>query len=77
MFISYPITGRHVTTDFIIAVDGDTAHQSCYLLFFDGARQYQLHMFGVYEDELTKRNGSWRFRERVLTATEVRPPEPS
>jgi hypothetical protein len=71
MFCSYPIVGRHVATDFLIDVTGDLAHQSCYLLFLDKERRFRLHMFGVYDDKLVRRDGLWRFTERALSAVEV------
>jgi hypothetical protein len=74
LFEDYPVSGRHVTTDLMIDVDGSSARQTCYLQFFDRAASFRLHMFGVYRDELIKTDGEWRFVERNLTAEVLPPP---
>jgi hypothetical protein len=67
MFGGYGVTGRHLTTDAIITVDGDSAAQSCYLLFLDASRGFLPHLVGVYSDDLVRENGQWRFRRRRLS----------
>jgi uncharacterized protein (TIGR02246 family) len=71
------------TTFFIqvcsIEIDGDTAHarveQNESLLYRDG-RTYDL--VGLYEDELVRRDGAWRFRDRnYLVMREKQPGEPT
>jgi SnoaL-like domain len=66
MFGGYGVTGRHLTTDSIIEVNGDSATQTCYLLFLDASRSFQPHMVGVYHDDLIRQNGHWRFARRRL-----------
>jgi SnoaL-like domain len=61
-----PVSARHVTTDFIIDVDGDTARQTCYLIFYDRHHDFRIAMFGTYHDELVKAGGQWRFESRRL-----------
>jgi hypothetical protein len=66
LFTGYGVSGRHLTTDHIITVDGDTATQTCYLMMLDRARGYTVHMVGVYHDELKLNGDRWRFRVRLL-----------
>ena len=66
MFGGYGVTGRHLTTDAVIDVAGDTATQSCYLLFLDASRDFAPHLVGVYHDELVRQDGRWRFSRRRL-----------
>src|ERR1700676_3426022 len=66
LLTNFPVHGRHITTDFTIEVDGDTARQACYLVFLDRARGFQVNMFGTYDDHLVRQEGRWYFRSRVL-----------
>ena len=59
-------TGRHVTTDFIITVDGDRATQSCQLCELGIDDTPVVRRFGRYEDHLTREAGAWHFRTRRL-----------
>lgn len=63
---TFPVRGWHVTTDFIIAVDGDSAHSSCYLMYLDRDANFAVSIFGVYEDDVVRQDGQWRFRSRRL-----------
>lgn len=67
---SYPVRGWHVTSEHIIDVDGDTAHQSCYLMFLDRDQGFAVNLFGVYSDDLVKVNGEWLFKRRLLKVDE-------
>lgn len=67
---NFPVKGRHVTTDFTIEVAGDRARQACYLLFLDRERNFEVNMFGIYDDNLIKVNGTWLFVSRVLDVDE-------
>lgn len=69
----FPIKGRHVTSNFIIAVDGDHATQSCYLTYLDPSRNFAVVMFGVYADELVRTESGWKFSSRRLQVDEPRP----
>lgn len=62
----FPVKGRHVTTDFQIALDGDKASMSCYLTYLDRANDHNVAMFGVYADELVNVAGQWKFKSRRL-----------
>jgi uncharacterized protein (TIGR02246 family) len=66
----YPVHGRHVTTDHIITVDGDTARQTCYLMFLDRDAGFTVNLFAVYVDELAKVNGKWLFTSRLCQVDE-------
>jgi hypothetical protein len=61
----YPVRGRHVTSDHIITVTGDTAHQSCYLMFLNRDTGFNVDLFAVYEDDLVKVDGNWLFSKRL------------
>ena len=73
LFSGYGVGGRHLTTDHIITVDGDTATQTCYLMMLDRDRSFTVHMIGVYHDELARDGDRWRFRARVLDVDFVAP----
>src|ERR1035437_9146379 len=53
---SFPVRGRHMTSDFIIEISGDTARQSCYLAYYDINQDYKMVMFGTYADELDRKS---------------------
>jgi 3-phenylpropionate/cinnamic acid dioxygenase small subunit len=67
----FPVKGRHVTTNFIIEVDGDAATMSCYLTYLDPAQNFAVVMFGVYADEVIRTPTGWRFSSRRLQVDEV------
>jgi hypothetical protein len=67
---NFPVKGRHITTDFMIEVDGDAAQQSCYLMFLDRERNFALNMFGTYDDKLIRSDGKWLFVSRLLDVDE-------
>jgi hypothetical protein len=59
---------RPMTTDAIVEVNGDTAHQRCCLLFVDiGGGTARLSTTGVYEDDLVRTPDGWRFTHRRIT----------
>jgi hypothetical protein len=70
---SFPVQGRHVTSDHIIEVDGDQATLTCTLLFFNAARGYALYMVGTYNDTLVRVDDGWRFFDRRLNAEYLAP----
>lgn len=74
----FPMNGRHLTTDMIIEVDGDTATMRSYMLYLDMGPPCEISMFGVYHDKLVRSEGKWKFRERsfvphAIRASEVAP----
>lgn len=60
----FPGRGRHVVTNSIIELDGDRARHQAYVQYFDAAQQHALVLFGVYQDELAREDGGWRFAAR-------------
>ncbi|GAC1608865.1 MAG: hypothetical protein NVS3B26_07560 [Mycobacteriales bacterium] len=63
---TFGVNGRHVVTDFIIEVKGDTATQSAYLTYLDADAGYKIAIFGIYSDELVRVDGAWKFASRRL-----------
>jgi uncharacterized protein (TIGR02246 family) len=58
---------RHILTNFAIAVDGDKARATCYLvniLTRDG--QTQMGPPGRYDCTLSRVNGAWLFQHRLV-----------
>ena len=58
---------RHVISNLIVQVDGDRGHATCYLTVFltrDG--KSRLLAPGLYDCELRKVEGGWRFQNRVV-----------
>ena len=66
----YPVHGRHVTTDHMITVDGETAVQTCYLMFLNRDQAHVVNLFAVYYDELVKVEGKWFFKSRLCQVDE-------
>lgn len=66
LLTTFPVDGRHITTNFIIDVDGDAARQSAYLAYLDKAEGFQVNMFGVYSDQLVRTDGGWKYASRLL-----------
>lgn len=64
LFGSFPVKGRHMSTNFIIDVDGDRATASSYLVYLNAEGDYLPMMFGVYADELVRQDDGWRFSAR-------------
>jgi ketosteroid isomerase-like protein len=65
---------RHVTTNYEIAVKGDTATVRAFFIEIvsnganipPGSRPPTIHAMGRYEDELVKKNGQWLFSKRIV-----------
>jgi 3-phenylpropionate/cinnamic acid dioxygenase small subunit len=57
---------RHVMSNFVIDVDGDSAKQTCYLLIVDRTKK-SLPVSAVYDDNLRKENGKWQFVHRKVS----------
>jgi ketosteroid isomerase-like protein len=66
MLATFDVRGRHVTSDYIVEVDGDSAHQACYLTYLDVADDFRVALFGDYSDDLVRTADGWRFRARRL-----------
>ncbi|GAA4538537.1 nuclear transport factor 2 family protein [Pseudonocardia xishanensis] len=58
--------GFHITSDFAVTVDGDTATVQCYLLFLNEQKRCEVSMFGIYRDRLRRTPGGWRYAERIF-----------
>lgn len=58
---------RHVLSNMLIDVDGDTAFAKCYLLVFQ-VRNGTSKLLGPgrYEVQLRKLDGEWRFQHRLV-----------
>jgi ketosteroid isomerase-like protein len=62
-------TTVHATTDALVTVDGDVAHQRCTLiLMLRKADRSAVSLFttGRYDDELVRTSAGWRFTRRVI-----------
>ena len=62
---------RHVMSNIVVeSLDGDRARARTVLVVYEVAKapgsQIHLHGLGVYEDQLVRLNGAWRFKERLL-----------
>lgn len=57
---------RHLTMNELIEVDGDTATQTAYLLFFAQKDGVVDGTVCVYEDELVREDGAWKFSDRKV-----------
>jgi uncharacterized protein (TIGR02246 family) len=58
---------RHVISDLAVAIDGDHARATCYLLnILTRNGKSELLAPGRYECELVKSGGEWRFHRRVV-----------
>jgi hypothetical protein len=62
----FPVKGVHVTSDFIIEVDGDRATASCTLMYLDRAKAFAIDFFGVYTDTLVRADDGWKYELRLL-----------
>jgi hypothetical protein len=67
---TFPVDGRHVTSDFIITVDGDRAESSSHLMYLDREQGFSVVMFGIYADEVVRTDEGWKFRSRRLQVHE-------
>lgn len=71
----------HLTTDFIVEIDGDRATQTCQLFLYGfdptkgGTGPNVIRGVGHFEDKLVRTPEGWRFQERIgwITAPEQRP----
>ncbi|WP_243653834.1 nuclear transport factor 2 family protein [Pseudonocardia endophytica] len=59
---------RHLITNQLIELDGDTARSRCYFTVLQRAtgHDYQIVVGGRYHDRFAKVDGSWRFTEKVI-----------
>lgn len=61
---SAAFTGRHCTTDHVVDLDGDRAHQRCYLVLVNNDGGCRVSTTAVYEDDLVRTADGWRFVHR-------------
>jgi hypothetical protein len=62
---NWPSTVRHLITNQVITVDGDTARALSYWIQFNNnadRRQVEWMLFGSWDDELVKIDGEWLFK---------------
>lgn len=55
---------RHVSSNELVTIDGDTAHATSTLVLYERATRSVLRI-GVYEDDLVRTDGQWLFARRV------------
>jgi ketosteroid isomerase-like protein len=67
---TFPVDGRHITSDYIVDVDGDRAHSSCHLIYLDKDTGFSVAMFGVYSDDVVRTADGWKFASRRLQVHE-------
>jgi hypothetical protein len=64
--------GRHVTSDFVVTVDGDGATARCYLIAVNAkTTPPSILTTAVYEDVLRRTPDGWRFVHRTVTPDTV------
>src|SRR3546814_3330437 len=73
----FPVNGRHITTDLVIDVNGDTAEMKNYMLYLDMGPPCEISMFGVYFDKLVRTPEGWKFKERIFEPHVIRESETS
>ena len=60
--------GRHVTSDFVVTVDGDDATARCYLIAVNAkTTPPSILTTAVYDDVLRRTTDGWRFVHRKVT----------
>ncbi|MCW2295377.1 nuclear transport factor 2 family protein [Rhodococcus erythropolis] len=64
--VNPPAPGMHVSSDHIIAIDGNQATATSYLLYLDRTRSFSVHFFGIYRDQITRTTEGWKFKKRIL-----------
>lgn len=64
--------GRHVTSDFVVTVDGDDATARCYLIAVNAKTSPpSILTTAVYDDVLRRTSDGWRFVHRTVTPDSV------
>lgn len=60
---------RHVLTNFILLEDGEdeAVVQSYITLYLIKGEKLELHLIGVYRDQVVKEDGAWRIKTRDAT----------
>ena len=59
--------GRHWTNNHVIDGDGDAATHTCYLNLMSVEGGAKIVITGIYNDELAKKDGAWRFTHRKVS----------
>lgn len=61
---------QHITTNFLVQVDGDTARMECYFhaqhIRHAAEAGAELIIAGTYEDQLVRTPDGWKFQSRLL-----------
>jgi hypothetical protein len=73
----FPVNGRHVSTDLVIDLDGDTATMKHYLLYLDMGPPCEVSMFGVWHDVAVRTSAGWKYKERIFDPLTIRESEVS
>ena len=67
---------RHVVSNLEVDVDGDVAHATCYLLDFrTRGGKTELLSPGVYDCDLRRTEGRWRFARRDVAMDQAFTPQ--
>jgi len=69
---NWPVDGRHMCTEAVITVEGDTARQIIFCLYLDMAPPCEVSMFGQYHDKLVRTTEGWKFAERIFEPFYIR-----
>lgn len=72
---TFAVDGKHVNSDFVIKINGDTAEQECYSLYLDMKPPCTVSMFGTYRDNLVRTSEGWKFSVRIFVPHFIRPSE--
>lgn len=68
---------RHMMTNISSEIKGEKAKATSYMIVVDASHSTNIVMTGMYEDELIKEEGEWRFAKRTLIVDpSFRPPQP-
>jgi uncharacterized protein (TIGR02246 family) len=59
--------GRHWTNNHVIDASGDGATHTCYLNLMSVTDGAKIIATGLYNDELVKVDGAWRYTHRTVT----------
>ena len=68
--------GQHWNNNIIVEGDGDSANALCYLVVMGKMKdsgEHRIVIQGVYQDELAKEGGQWKFRARRVSFDMVKP----
>lgn len=71
----FTVVGRHISSDFVIEVSGDTAVSENYCIYLDMKSPCEISMVGSYRDKLVRTAEGWKFSERIFEPYTLRESE--